>query len=56
MSEKKNQEAPRVDALCTPPSHPTSLGNVWVGESRPSEAALAEVMKMATRSEKAWDK
>lgn len=51
MSDKKQQQQQAAnavaDALCSPPSHPTTLGNVWVGEMRPSPAALAEVLTLA---------
>lgn len=51
MSEKKEQRqlAPGVvaDALCSPPSHPTTLGNVWVGETQPSPTTLAAAFKLS---------
>jgi hypothetical protein len=57
MTQKNEQSLNlTAEAFCSPPSHPTTLGNVWVGETRPSEAALAEVLKMAATSEKSWDK
>jgi len=56
-NEKQKQAANAVaDALCSPPSHPTSLGDVWVGESKPSAAALVEILQMQARSQQSRDK
>jgi hypothetical protein len=43
MTDKKYDHAARaVPALAeSPPSHPTTLGNVWIGETRPRPADLA---------------
>lgn len=47
---KKQQELEQfnVHSLVSPPSHPTSLGNVWVGTTKPSPTALVEVLEMNT--------
>lgn len=44
MSEtKRNEEV----TICSPPSHPTTLGNVWVGTMQPT----AESIAFATKSD-----
>jgi hypothetical protein len=37
-------KSPELHHLCTPPSHPSSLGEVWTGETAPTPQALAEVL------------
>lgn len=46
MTEKKNEAAPapKQQAACSPPSHPTTLGNVWTGETRPSLSTVAALI------------
>jgi hypothetical protein len=41
-AEDDNKTKPQAipSALCSPTSHPTTLGDVWIGESRTLESAL----------------
>jgi hypothetical protein len=47
--DEKNPQAPSTPnlppAVCTPPSHPTTLGDVWSGISRTPEAALLAALR-----------
>lgn len=41
---KNDDKRPTIDAPlspCSPPSHPTTLGEVWTGITRPSPLALS---------------
>lgn len=48
MTDKKH-DPQRVEAvplaLASPPSHPTALGNVWAGETRPSATNFAAALQ-----------
>lgn len=48
MTDRKqhDQEGKRP-ALYSPPSHPTTLGEVWVGVTRPSAEALSAALAKA---------
>ena len=46
QNEKKKQSEVDTHTLVSPPSHPTSLGNVWAGTTEPSTSALLEVLAM----------
>jgi hypothetical protein len=41
----KNKTSGQI-VRCSPPSHPTTLGDVWVGTTRPSASALVELLTM----------
>lgn len=48
MTEKKYDQTHAESvplALISPPSHPTTLGNVWIGETRPAAADFAAALK-----------
>jgi len=48
MHEKKDEVSP-IPAYCSPPSHPTTLGDVWVGMTQPSATAIeSALMKTPT--------
>lgn len=32
--------------FCYPPSHPTTLGDVWIGQTKPSIEALLEIIRL----------
>jgi len=48
MSNIKSPSDPKIQAvplgLCSPPSHPTTLGNVWIGETSPSPKEFAAAL------------
>lgn len=50
-NEKKPEQV-----ICSPPSHPTTLGPIWVGKTRPSPASLEMLKIGSTTSEKSWNK
>ena len=43
MSGKSEHVVP--SAFCSPPSHPTTLGDVWIGETKPSQLVLELALK-----------
>lgn len=45
MEEKKGEAPSLPPAVCTPPSHPTTLGDVWSGEARTPERAMVAALK-----------
>ena len=46
MSDKKNKQ-PSPSSVLSPPSHPTTLGTVWIGETRPTVSTLDAVLTSA---------
>lgn len=41
QDDKKPEQTISPIAPCSPPSHPTTLGQVWIGMTRPSVTAIA---------------
>ena len=46
MNEKKSQHEFSFLAFVSPPAHPTTLGNVWIGITKPSLHILVDVFGM----------